>query len=90
MRRWDVLAVFSGAMAVLGFSLLIAVMVNRELASLSAAAYLALGIGTFGVIAGTLGMSRQMAVDDVLDESNSGLLSMSRLNMYRQLQRPRD
>lgn len=89
MRRWTFLVGVSGAIAVLGFALLTAVMVNRQLAEFSLTAYAALAIGVLGVVLGTVGISREASNEASVDEPEDDLLSMGRLDAYRHLQRQR-
>ncbi len=90
MRRWDVVAGASGAVAVLAFAFLIVVMVNPKMADLSAPAVAVLAAGVLGIVAGMIGMSKELDAERGLADNEVETFAMNgRLDVYRQLQRER-
>ncbi|MDP9142857.1 MAG: hypothetical protein M3O62_18960 [Pseudomonadota bacterium] len=89
MRRWDVVTGISGAIAILAFALLVAVMVNPEMAGFSALAFAALAAGVLGITVGITGMSREMKAENPRADTDDGVFALDRLGVYRHLQRNR-
>ncbi|HEY1077563.1 MAG TPA: hypothetical protein VGE51_12800 [Fontimonas sp.] len=89
MKRWDLVVGASGAVAVLAFGLLVAVMVNPKMADFSMPAVAVLAGGVLGVIAGMIGMSKEVSAEHALSGDDEAFAMNGRLDVYRQLQRGR-
>lgn len=89
MKRWDVVVGASGAVAVLAFAFLIVVMVNPAMADFSTLAVAVLVAGALGIVAGMIGMSKEIDAERSLDGDDESFAMNGRLDVYRQLQRDR-